>query len=186
MPTPSLLPRQPEDGLTGRRGQRSWCKRLGLLKGSVSQNSQNFGDRKCLPEAMTYVSLRRMGHYGWRHPAPCQLRHAKLLQEEANLTRCKHAWYGSTAAALFTTAVLVLTGIVSCQDTSSLRRESACAPLAEIIASNLVDGGRLDVNSPSPPNRAASRDCAWMTGHSECAGINRHVVGDGRALQERK
>jgi hypothetical protein len=28
--------------------------------------------------------------------------------------------------------------------------------------------------------------CAWMTGHSESAGINRHVVGDERALQERK
>src|SRR5206468_12653037 len=26
----------------------------------------------------------------------------------------------------------------------------------------------------------------WMTDHSESAGINRHVVGDERALQERK
>ena len=25
-----------------------------------------------------------------------------------------------------------------------------------------------------------------MTGYSECAGINRHVVGDERALQERR
>jgi hypothetical protein len=29
-------------------------------------------------------------------------------------------------------------------------------------------------------------DCARITGYTESAGINRHVVGDARALQERK
>jgi hypothetical protein len=32
----------------------------------------------------------------------------------------------------------------------------------------------------------AKRDCCRLTGHPESAGINRHVVGDARALQERK
>jgi hypothetical protein len=29
-------------------------------------------------------------------------------------------------------------------------------------------------------------DSGRMTGNPECAGLNRHVVGDARALQERK
>jgi len=30
------------------------------------------------------------------------------------------------------------------------------------------------------------RDCARVVGKQESAGLNRHVVGDARALQERK
>src|SRR5712692_4445354 len=33
---------------------------------------------------------------------------------------------------------------------------------------------------------SVNRDQARVTGDAECAGINRHVVGDARALQERK
>jgi hypothetical protein len=33
---------------------------------------------------------------------------------------------------------------------------------------------------------ALELDREWITGQPECAGLNRHVVGDARALQERK
>jgi hypothetical protein len=29
-------------------------------------------------------------------------------------------------------------------------------------------------------------NCVQLVGHTECAGLNRHVVGDERALQERR
>ena len=38
-------------------------------------------------------------------------------------------------------------------------------------------------------NNASGADCAgsvWLVGNPECAGINRRVVGDERALQERR
>ena len=37
-----------------------------------------------------------------------------------------------------------------------------------------------------PLSTAKCNDSVRMVGYSECAGINRHVVGDERALQERK
>ena len=33
---------------------------------------------------------------------------------------------------------------------------------------------------------ASLKGSGCLTGNSECAGLNRHVVGDARALQERK
>jgi hypothetical protein len=42
------------------------------------------------------------------------------------------------------------------------------------------------VNSSTQSPSAAQAPQSCVVGHSESAGINRHVVGDERALQERK
>ena len=44
----------------------------------------------------------------------------------------------------------------------------------------------IGLNAEPTVDRTTAAQVRWKTGESESAGINRHVVGDERALQERK
>ena len=48
------------------------------------------------------------------------------------------------------------------------------------------DGGRAEILAQKPASGEPSEGFGRRVGDSESAGINRHVVGDERALQERK
>src|SRR5439155_19852663 len=56
---------------------------------------------------------------------------------------------------------------------------------ARKVSRSIDSLGRI---TPDPYKRllAAPENCGRLVGNPECAGINRHVVGDERALQERR
>jgi hypothetical protein len=62
----------------------------------------------------------------------------------------------------------------------------ACADRGEPELAISVSFVALSANALIERLEAAIHSSGRVTGYPECAGINRHVVGDARALQERK